>query len=292
MSQTLVYVPKNLHFKDLYLHTYGVETCWPGYFFGPAVREYYLIHFILDGEGVFKVNDEVYHLKKGQGFLIDPHIVTYYKADQNNPWTYCWIGFHGIQSESFIGETRLSNRAPIFDFDLNDPCILLFQDVIKREDSTVQGELRVHGLLYLLLAQIVEAYPKRKVSRRQIKKEEYVNKVIDFIEMNYVNKITIAKIAEYVGLDRSYLCSLFKDYLQTSIQQYLIHFRMNKACILLDDSDLSIGDIARSIGYEDPLLFSKMFKKYKGVSPKKYRNNAYTQMPAEDGKPTTYYGGT
>ena len=274
-SQTMVYISNNLHYKDLYIHTYGIEQCFPDNLFGPSVREYYLIHFILDGNGVYKVGNDTYELQKGQGFLINPHIVTEYKSDYKNPWTYCWIGFHGIQSANFIAETNLSSHSPIFDFDLSDPSIQFLQEVIKREDFSVQGELRIHGLLYLLLAQMIETHPKEEINRPRINKEEYVNKVIDFIEMNYDHKITVAKIAKYVGLDRSYLNALFKDCLHSSIQQYLIHFRMNKASILLDNSQLSIGEIARSVGYEDPLLFSKMFKKYKGISPKQYRNQAY-----------------
>ncbi|MGF7047731.1 AraC-like DNA-binding protein [Paenibacillus sp. DS2015] len=57
-----------------------------------------------------------------------------------------------------------------------------------------------------------------------------------------------------------------------SIQEYLIHFRVNKACELMMNSELSIGDISRSVGYDDPLLFSKIFKKVKGASPKHFRD--------------------
>jgi transcriptional regulator GlxA family with amidase domain len=66
------------------------------------------------------------------------------------------------------------------------------------------------------------------------------------------------------------------EYLKTSPQEYLINFRIEKACELMQANLLSIGDIARSVGYDDPLTFSKVFRKLKGVSPSKFRSSIQT----------------
>jgi len=89
--------------------------------------------------------------------------------------------------------------------------------------------------------------------------------------MNYSRDISVMELARHIGLDRSYLCSLFKEYLKVSPREYLIKYRMDKACELMKNPSLSISDVARSVGYSDPLGFSKMFKKVKGCSPKAYR---------------------
>jgi YesN/AraC family two-component response regulator len=67
--------------------------------------------------------------------------------------------------------------------------------------------------------------------------------------------------------------AIFKEYFNTSPQNYLINFRINKACNLMKNPNLSIGEISRSVGYDDPFLFSKMFKKIKGIPPRIYRKN-------------------
>lgn len=73
-------------------------------------------------------------------------------------------------------------------------------------------------------------------------------------------------------LDRKYLSALFKRTVGLPPQQYLLNFRIAKACELLAESSCTVGEIARSVGYQDPLLFSRMFKRVKGCSPKDYRS--------------------
>ena len=79
-------------------------------------------------------------------------------------------------------------------------------------------------------------------------------------------------MAKFICLDRKYISKLFKDIVGVTIQDYLISFRINKAKEMMKDRQLSIGDISRSVGYDNPLIFSKTFKKINGFSPSKYRS--------------------
>lgn len=267
------YLAGNPSFLDLHITQYGLEQCWPQHDYGPAVRDHYLIHFILDGQGIFETGNRTYHLKKGQAFLIVPEAVTYYRADAADPWTYAWAGFQGIQAESYLRQAGLSMESPILDRiapEIVERCIRQMHDSRALPSGR---DLKLTSLLYSLFSHMAETNPPHAPeSRKDDRQDKYVNKVVDFIGTNYGNKISISQIANFVGLDRSYLCAVFKSRTGSSIQEYLIAFRMNKACGLMGNSLLSIGDIARSVGYEDPLLFSKMFKKEKGLSPRQYRN--------------------
>ena len=66
--------------------TCGYSTTAPLHSFGPAVRPHYLIHFILNGKGIFQKGDKTYHLETGQGFFIEPDELTFYQADAKEPW--------------------------------------------------------------------------------------------------------------------------------------------------------------------------------------------------------------
>ncbi|WP_433945054.1 AraC family transcriptional regulator [Paenibacillus sp. SN-8-1] len=276
------YLPRSKNLSELYLTQFGVENCIPGHFFGPAVRDYFLLHYIMDGEGIFEVGGKRYHLGKGQGFLICPNVITYYQADTDKPWSYCWVGFHGSLAEWLLKQAGLTMASPIFIYERDDILHQYMQSMAEAKANPKAQEVRLTGLLYLMLSLIEESGPAAPPSERESQAEVYVEKVTDFIEMNYAQKITIEDIAHFIGLNRSYLGSLFKQRMNTSIQEYLVRYRINKACEMMRNAELSIGDISRSVGYSDPLLFSKVFKKLKGISPKHYRAEVHPQPQAAD----------
>ncbi len=254
------------------MYNCGMEDCSAGHFYGPAVRDHYLIHYIRGGKGVFQVGNRVYYLRKGQGFLICPDVVTFYQADWNDPWHYSWVGFNGLTAANHLESAGLTQANPIFGDDRDD----FLPDCIAQMVAATQigrgRETRLKGLLYLFLSKLIEIGKGDVSDRNQLsKKELYIKKAIEFIRMNYSRQITIKQIAAYIGLDRSYLCSLFKEQLHTGPREFLIKFRMEKACALMENEALSIGDIARSVGYDDQLQFSKVFRKLNALPPSTFR---------------------
>jgi AraC-like DNA-binding protein len=256
---------------DLNMVQCGNEKCDAGHCFGPAVRDHFLIHYIHSGKGKFCVGEKEYMLGKGQGFLICPDIVTYYQASFEDPWHYSWVGFHGLKADSILMSTGLTQDNPIFSSkgDFIDNCFLQ----INEADSLHPGsELRYLGLLCLFLSELVgQSGNEGLYGFTASRKEVYIKKAIEYIEINYSRKVRISELAHHLGLDRSYLGSIFKEQLDISLQDFLLNFRMDKACELMKSKNLSIGDISRSVGYDDPLLFSKLFKKNKGLPPREYR---------------------
>lgn len=90
MKDTLL---DNLHMADINPRICGVEACAPGHSFGPAVREYFLLHYVVRGKGIFRRGKREYTLQAGEIFVIRPGEVTYYEADMRAPWEYMWAGF-------------------------------------------------------------------------------------------------------------------------------------------------------------------------------------------------------
>ncbi|RAW16668.1 AraC family transcriptional regulator [Paenibacillus taichungensis] len=271
----ITYMCKNSHFQELQLLHYGTEACAPGHHFGPAMRDYYKIHYILDGKGTFEVGGKKVTLHKGQGFLIVPHSVVHYEADQNDPWEYSWVAFQGSTCPSLLQQACLSEHHPIFEMGNDDDEMRSCLHRMISSRNTHKGwEISMTGLLFQFFSILIDrAGEDRPIPLQDYTKETYVTQVMDFIEINYANTITVQSIASHVGLQRSYLCSLFKDKMGTSIQSYLVNYRMRRAAELTLDPALTIGDISRSVGYADQLLFSKMFKKVMGEAPTYYRKH-------------------
>jgi AraC-like DNA-binding protein len=264
-----IYINEPKH-TDMNMYRCGMEDCSGGYSWGPAVRDHYIIHYILGGKGTFSAEGITHTLKKNDGFLICPDTVVYYQADEDEPWSYAWVGFHGFRAGAYLKQAGLDNHSPVFRYERDDFLKGCLMRMIETKTLSKGKEIRLLGLLYEFLSQLVEA-SDNSLSEKRSAKEEHVKKALEYITMNYSRKISITEIARNVGLDRSYLYSLFNEYVNASPQEYLISFRMEKAGDLMHAPSLAIGDIARSVGYEDPLMFSKAFKKLKGLSPREYR---------------------
>ncbi|SKA85290.1 AraC-type DNA-binding protein [Clostridium sp. USBA 49] len=257
---------------DLTLHSCGKEDCKPSHSYGPAVRDHFLIHYIIDGKGIFHIDNKTFTLTKNQGFVIFPNILTYYEADFFNPWFYTWVGFTGFKAETYLKQANISRANPIFTYKNGGQIESYVDEMIKCQSPTEENELKLHGLLFLFLSELVKNADKKDLTLKD-HKDIYIKKSIQYIEKYFADDISICDLAKYVGLNRSYLSSLFKNYVNMSPQEFLINYRINKAIDFMSVPSLSISEISRSVGYEDPLAFSKIFKKIKGFSPKKYREN-------------------
>ena len=256
---------------DLHLHYWGREQCAPGHSVGPGVRDIYKIHFIHAGTGSVSVGEQTHLLQAGQAFLTYPHIVTSYAADLVDPWTYSWVAFTGEQVEYILSRTSLSPEQPVFQMDEHN-MPNLYERLTQAADITDCLDLPLKAIMYEFLSLIIRTVPAAPDTLplpRQ--KSIYVEQCLHFLHTHYCENISVEMMSSSLKLDRKYLSSLFKRTIGLPPQQYLLNFRIAKACELLTETYCTIGEIARSVGYQDPLLFSRMFKKVKGCSPKEYR---------------------
>lgn len=263
---------------DLNIYRCGFEECAPDHAWGPGVRDHYSVHVILSGKGFFTLNGQTYTLKKGQGFLIFPGEVVHYKADSNHPWTYSWVGFHGLKAGIILKKSGLTLQTPIFNYGEEGPLTQSLTQLVAAARNEKTPELMLTGFLYLFLSHLMENYRQSESEKnRAVRSDKYVSRAVEYIEKNYVGELSVEGLSKYLKIDRSYLSSLFSKHLGLSPREFIISFRMDKACDLLKNPQLSIGDVARSVGYEDPLQFSKTFRKTKGEPPLSYRKRGEHQ---------------
>ncbi|WPP41594.1 AraC family transcriptional regulator [Paenibacillus hunanensis] len=261
---------------DLNLLFFGKEECLPGHAWGPGVRDSYILHYIHEGTGVFRLGDHEYRLSAGEGFLIPPDTVVNYEADIEQPWVYSWIGFRGLYARTLMERAGLITTEPVYRMpDGMEHTLGSFYELLLETSTQPAGDIHAQGILYRIMYELISRLPSaERGAARSRSKEMHIRQAIEYIENSYSQKITILDISRSVGLDRTYLSSLFKERFGMSLQAFMLEYRMNRAMELLHHTSLSVGEVSRSVGYDDPFLFSKMFKKLKGMSPKKLRNEA------------------
>ena len=254
----------------------GHEDCEPRHAFGPGERNTYLIHYVLRGCGVFSVGGKTYHVGTGEAFLICPRELVYYEADDKTPWSYTWIGFSGFKAEECIRQTILPERR-VFRYS-NEELYHCQQRLVEALQVGAGRELMLASVLYEYLYLLLRHYGRSTRRETVIRYgNQYVKQIKEYIASSYAEGVQVSDVAEYLQVDRSYLFRLFKEETGKSLQEYLIEFRLRKACELLRMTDYPIGTVACSVGYTDPLYFARLFHKRVGVSPTVYRRACQTE---------------
>lgn len=255
---------------ELNLYTCGHESCKSKHSYGPAVRSSYLIHIVLSGKGTYKVNNTSYNLTVGDGFLIYPNELIYYEADKDNPWEYIWVGLVGTKINDYLNKTSLSKSNPIFTLSESSKLINSINSIINSTNIDTNKNLKILSNLYDFLFELLNEFPNLINSNKNAQ-QAYLDEALLYIQLNFQDNISVMDIANHLSIDRSYLHRIFKKNLNLSPQEYILNLKLEKATELLSTTSLTIGDIARSVGYSDTMLFSKTFKKYKSCTPSKYR---------------------
>ena len=261
------YKPKIRETMGLTVYNCGFQKCEGGHSWGPALRDHYLIHYVTAGRGIYHVDGASYEVHAGMMFAVFESSVVSYTADAGDPWEYYWVGFTGADAERLMKLSPFSRGLPVLDGG-GDGFRAELLHIYESAGPSPADEARAVGYLYLFLASLISLSPNG--AKTASSGTQYVENALKYIKYNYSSKIDIRDIAGSIGVSRSHLYRIFVKHLGMSPNEYLAKYRVNEACGLLRSSGLSIGEIANSVGFEDQLYFSRVFKKYKGVAPSRY----------------------
>lgn len=233
---------------------FGYEDCSPSHFFGPAVRNHWLLHYVVSGEGIFQIGEEVWSIRPGEMFVIPPYVETYYQADEKDPWHYIWIGFTTDSTLPATLKPRMYCPG----------AGSIFEKMKKCEGMELGKSAYLAARLWDLMSALLE------LERLPV---DHIEKALNCMYSEYMNGIGVNEIARRLNLERSYFSTLFKKRMGVSPQAFLLDLRMENAARLMTQQGMSPTTAANSVGYSDIFNFSRMFKRKYGVSPREYKRN-------------------
>ena len=266
-----------LHHKDddLFIRICGIEHCLPGKVAGSPDRPGYHLHAVISGKGRLWVDEVCHEIHGGQLFLTVPGVSIRYEADEKDPWLYCWTTFEGKKAASYLADAGFTEGVYCKDCHIDvNRFLQLSQEMLAKPNLNLSSELYRLGLAYRFLSLAVESYEethKNAGAYKDLTIDDYILYATRYIQSNYAS-VQIKNVSEYIGLNRTYFTEIFKEKMYMSPQEYLMKTRLNHACELLETTDLPIRSIAANVGYDNPLTFSKIFKRRQGVSPAAYRD--------------------
>ena len=225
----------------------------------------------LAGKGTLQLFDREFAIHQGCIFFIPPKTPHIYWADEKKPWSLFWIHFGGVESQGVLELLGVSAKNPrLFIIDLHQ---------VKKSFEQVYTCLNYQysdtGLLAMTAELMRFCYTvKMCQGHMEPKRQSTEKRVVDTIQ--FMNDhlhllLTLKGLANHSGQSVSYYSRVFKEKTGQSPLNYFIQLKVSKACQLLDQTDLSVRQIAKELGYDDPYYFSRLFKKIQGVAPAFYR---------------------
>lgn len=160
---------------DLCLIYCGWEECDPGHRFGPNRRLSNILHIVENGEGVFEMNDQKYYLKRGDVFFIPAGREAWYEADKEQPWTYRWIGFEGMDAEVCCARAGFTFQSPVRNIDCIEPAKWCIDGMMDASQLLPENSLRRSGLLQILFGELVADYRKKCLEEGETLPEYLIN---------------------------------------------------------------------------------------------------------------------
>lgn len=209
-------------------------------------------------------------------FVLYPREIHYYHSNPEDPWELMWVCFNGTSFEYMLNDIGITKDNCIFPGIVNQNLKDMLGDIIDDLGTNPDSinQLYSVGTLCILLSRIQKAIGNNNLSAENHQKQTVIEEVTNFIESNYHMSLNVNVLCEYINYSRSYLSRVFKAETGYTIPEYITHVRIKRAKLLFDETDLSIQEIAISVGFPDAFYFSKIFKKYTGFSPSTYKNKS------------------
>lgn len=226
----------------------GMSQCKSLHSYGPAVRHHCIIHYCVRGKGIFRNKNGTYEIGPGQAFIINPNEITFYQADEKDPWLYTWIAFSGSICD------RIKELFPVIDIKNSS----VFEDILGLVRDGIYYPEEYLIRLIKLFEEILPASPDNMPG--------YALRAKDYIKLHYMEDISVEQLAASFNIDRRYLLRLFKREFGITIVNCIVRTRLDAAYDFLR-AGFSVSKAAVMCGYTDAYNFSKMFKKYHGISP-------------------------
>ena len=225
----------------------------------PGGRGDYHLLYVAKGIGTFTINGEEQVLSEGNLVLYLPgEDHCYHYSNETSPIIY-WLHFSGYNALKLLEENNLLNGR-IFYVGINIDISLLFDKIIK-ELQFSKGKffelcnLYIKELVTLCCRYVIEC------SSPTNKQNKLLDEAIEYFNDNFILPISIKDYANWQNISCCWFIRSFKNYTGTTPTQYITNIRINKAKNLLLGNSLTIGEIGDLIGYQNPLYFSRIFKK-------------------------------
>lgn len=250
-----------------YISLAGVTYPNPNYHMSLKKRNISVIEYVTDGKGYVLIDNEYKEVKSDMIYFLKRGDYQEYFADKKDPFTKIFLNISGTLSKEIASLYGLTNKH-IF---INKKLRSIFEripQILHSSKSEEEMQIELQVILIDILTKLSYQQSKEKVSKEASELKEYIDANINKIIPN-------SELANVIFRSVDYCQKLFIKEYGITPYKYQINKKIMIAKNLLINTDISIGELGASLGYNDPHYFSNIFKTKTGLSPIKYRKIEY-----------------
>ncbi|MGO4731136.1 helix-turn-helix domain-containing protein [Paenibacillus sp. 2KB_22] len=242
---------------------------------------------VFGGEGTVVINSQTYPIAEGMLFLFQPFEIhkVYAKATDVLPYDRTVVHLNHLHIESLL--QSFPRRHKVWEmlcyssdierafhlgehFEAVRQCMEEYEQIVQNDLGVTQEEIIV--FLLRLLTLMEKIIPEtRSSSPVQWRRDEYSERIMNWIEENYMESDILNKLADELHLTRSYVSRVFKKETGSNLSEYLVAKRIQVAAHLLESTSIQVDNIAHQVGFQNVSHFISRFKKTYCLTPLQYR---------------------
>ena len=270
-NNTDVCAPRNISPDPIYIVEVGHSFPIMGYQSNNLIRKYFVLHYVLTGKGSFLGRP----VEGPVAFLMKPDVPQYYQvsASPDVPkWEQYWIMIGGNEAESILKHAGIDTDTQIF------PCPYIRQAFHILRELQLSTNYVMKDDRYFMLSGLFHLLSLHAASMNALSQNnrysQCVLHICDFIHTNYASPLSETDLANAVHLSTRYMHRIFKRETGTSPIHYLNSYRISCAKKLLSTHNISINQVAETVGFSNANYFCCVFKRYNNnLSPMEYKKN-------------------
>ena len=249
--------------NDLFAYQFIYETN-PARLGDNRAYSAFVCHLVTEGSGEFQTAADSFFLEPGDIFFAFPSLP--FTLSVEEPFKYLYIAFIGSRASDLLESLGVTREMPVRR-GLEELTDTWFSAL--RRCSSDNLAFMAKGLLYYTFAYLKQSDPVEKVVGDC---DDVVAKIREAVERDFSKAdLSLEHLCHLYGYNTKYISRRFRQIVGVGFSDYLISCRIRHACVLLDESKMTIREISAAVGYQDALYFSKVFKRIMKTAPSGYR---------------------
>lgn len=255
--------------EPLKIEIVGETYCDKSFCIERASSDLNALEFIIDGKGTLDIDNQRLVPEKNDVFLLKVGSCHRYKSDGAHPWHKLWIVFTGKMADSLIQFYLPEN---VYLFKSCDAVKKHFEEILEISRQDIPYDIMVNKITISLMH--IFMYIRNRVITENEDLPDIIRKKLDeSVERTF----NLEKLCSDINYSKNYVINVFKNKYKVTPYQYFLDKKIDAAKSYLTHTNVSVGNISKTLHYADSQYFSSSFKKAVGCSPIEYRRKTRSE---------------